>query len=69
MNNNGTWDIAAADSNTDFLNSGENEKELWKWAWAATRGTHKYEICADATSSISEADETNNCVSKIFTVP
>ena len=68
-NNDGTWNIVAKSAFTDALSQRDSGKERWDFAWAPTKlGTHKYEICADATSLFSEADETNNCVSKIFIV-
>lgn len=68
VGNNGNWDGPVNDSIVDSLSAGGNETELFKYAWAAIPGTHKYEICADATSYIAESDETNNCISKIFIV-
>lgn len=47
--------------------------EIWREAWVSISGTHKIEICADAVSEpelrMAESNETNNCLSKIITVP
>jgi len=67
INNDGDWDILDNES-TDSLAVGESETELFTHVWAATPGTHKYEICADATSYIAESNETNNCVSVRFVI-
>ena len=68
IGNNGDWNVATKNAVTDMLNQGINVRKHWNFVWAATQGTHKYEICADATFYIKELDETNNCISKIFTV-
>lgn len=68
IGNDNSWDIMAKDSIVDSLSAGKSEKELFKYVWAATPGTHKYEICADATSYIAESNETNNCVSVRFVI-
>lgn len=68
IGNDGSWDIIAKDSIVDSLSAGGSEKELFKYVWAATPGTHKYEICADATSYIAESNETNNCISMRFVI-
>ena len=69
IGNNGDWNVPAKNAVTDTLDQGINLRKRWDFAWAATPGTHKYKICADATFYIKELDETNNCISKIFTVP
>ena len=67
-NNDGTWDVLPANQSTDALAVNATQTATWSNAWIATAGTHKYEICADATGIITESDDNNNCVSKIFTV-
>lgn len=37
--------------------------------WVAAGGSHTLELCADSQNSISEIFETNNCVTKTFSVP
>lgn len=68
INNDGKWDIATKDAIVDVLVPSGKEKEDWKWVWAATQGTHKYQICADSLSMINESDETNNCQSVRFVI-
>lgn len=44
------------------------ETETWQGAWTPTAGTHNFEVCADSGNVVSESNETNNCVSRTFTV-
>lgn len=68
INNDGRWDITTKDGFVDVLVPSGKEKEYWKFVWAATPGTHKYEICADSGSNIKESNETNNCKSARFVI-
>ena len=55
------------DQTTYALDPGETEGEEWNGVWKCTKGTHKYQICADATGRVTESKERNNCVSQTFT--
>jgi len=68
IGNNGTWDVLPANAATAGLAPGAAVGVNWSGVWTATSGTHKYEICSDATSLISESDETDNCTTQTFTV-
>ena len=68
INNDGKWDITTKDAFVDTLVPKGKERELFKFVWAATKGTHRYEICADSGLNIKESNEANNCVSKIFRI-
>jgi hypothetical protein len=69
INNDGTYDWTnASNKSTGNLAAGGSETENWSSVWTAVVGTHKYEICADVTSVITESNETNNCATQTFTV-
>ena len=68
IDNNGTYDVLLTDQSTGVLNAGATETETWSNVWTAQAGTHKYEICADATALVTESNEGNNCVTQTFTV-
>ena len=68
IGNNGTWDVLPANAATAGLAPGAAVGVNWSGVWTATSGTHKYEICSDATSLISEENETDNCVTQTFTI-
>ena len=67
VGNDGTWDVTPANAATSALSGGSSETENWNNVWTAVDGTHKYEICADATGVVSETDNGNNCRSTTFT--
>ena len=55
------------DQSTGSLAPSADEFEFW--TWTATAGAHTLQMCADATSAVSESNEFNNCFSSIpFTV-
>jgi len=68
ITNNGTWDVLPANQATGSLAVSATETETWSNAWTAVVGTHLFEICADATSVVSESNESNNCSTQTFTV-
>ena len=68
IGNNGSYDVLPANQSTGVLNPGATETETWSNVWTATAGTHKYQICADATGAVAESNEGNNCVERTFTV-
>lgn len=71
--NNETWDQYPGAVQTKAIAVDGNETIFWRNIWTSISGTHKIEVCADADSDpalrISESNETNNCLSRIFTVP
>ncbi|TSD02175.1 MAG: hypothetical protein Athens071424_178, partial [Parcubacteria group bacterium Athens0714_24] len=68
IGNNGSWDVNPSNQSTGNLSDGATEVETWNNVWTAVAGTHKYEICADVTGTVTESDEGNNCTSQTFTV-
>lgn len=68
IDNNGSWDITPADQSTGSLGYFATETETWTNIWTAVAGTHRYEICADATNVVVEQNESNNCATANFTV-
>ncbi|PIW67856.1 MAG: hypothetical protein COW10_04385, partial [Candidatus Omnitrophica bacterium CG12_big_fil_rev_8_21_14_0_65_42_8] len=62
------YDVLPANQSTGALNPGATETETWSNVLTATAGTHKYQICADATGAVAESNEGNNCVERTFTV-
>ncbi|OGZ45764.1 MAG: hypothetical protein A2756_02540 [Candidatus Ryanbacteria bacterium RIFCSPHIGHO2_01_FULL_48_27] len=57
------------DQTTGALAAEGSETETWTNAWTATEGAHKFQICADGGSVVSESIESNNCTtSASFTV-
>src|SRR3989344_1616789 len=68
LGNNGSYDLTLANQTTGGLLAGYFEDESWT-GWTAVAGTHKFEVCADATGAINEANEDNNCATRVFTVP
>jgi hypothetical protein len=67
VGNNGSEEIGDLRA-TGILASGAIELETWSSIWTSTAGTHKFEVCADVGSVVSESNETNNCTSMVFTV-
>lgn len=67
INNNGSWNLTGTRA-TGSLAVNATENESWNSFWTATSGTHKYEICADSAGGVTESDETNNCITRTFTV-
>ena len=68
VSNDGSYDVTLPNQTTTALAAGASETENWPDAWTAAAGTHKYEVCADATSVLDETDEGNNCSTSVFTV-
>ncbi len=67
LNNDGTYDTTLTNQTTGALSPNGSETENWNWTGVA--GTHKFEVCADNTNTVSESDEGDNCaVSASFTV-
>lgn len=69
LDNNGTWDIFMGAMPTSALGVNAIVTKSWQETWIAIAGTHKFEICADVDLEVAESDETNNCLSRVFTVP
>lgn len=73
LNNNGSWDQFPGAVTTQSMEINNSRTVIWRNVWTSISGTHKIEICADAASEselrVAESNETNNCLSKIFTVP
>lgn len=67
VGNNGTWDISI-NAPAGAVDVGQSESKEWAPNWSAALGTHRYEICADVNSEISESNENNNCVVFQFNV-
>ena len=68
ISNNGSFDVTPANQTTNALAPGATEVENWTNAWTAQVGTHRFEICADSSSVITESNESNNCATQTFTV-
>lgn len=68
VNNDSSWDYTDDTMQADPLGSGESQTIIWENAWTAVVGNHKVEVCADQNNIITERDETNNCMTKVFTV-
>ena len=68
INNDGSFDVTPANQTTNALAPGATEVENWTNAWTAQVGTHRFEICADSSSVITESNESNNCATQTFTV-
>ncbi len=71
IGNNATWDLERAVSSASMpsADSASNyEDEQWLNAWLTTPGTHRYELCTDYDSSVTEFLGNNNCASSTFTV-
>lgn len=67
--NNGTWDVVVAGNQPSYsLTSRALEAEAWPNAWTTVEGTHRFEVCADTLSQVSESNETDNCTTQTFTV-
>ncbi|HEY4516275.1 MAG TPA: CARDB domain-containing protein [Candidatus Paceibacterota bacterium] len=65
IGNNGSWDLTPGNATTGALSSGASESENWNASINA--GTHRFEFCADINNSVSESNESNNCVVQTFT--
>lgn len=66
--NDGSWDFTPAPISTPALNANVMKLESWFDVWTAVSGTHRFEICADATNAATESNEANNCTAMTFTV-
>ncbi len=69
IGNDDVWDVTVSpNQSTGLLAINSSEIETWASAWVATAGTHKFEICADTTSVVTETNESNCFNSGTFTV-
>ncbi|MBI2065382.1 MAG: hypothetical protein HYT62_05045, partial [Candidatus Yanofskybacteria bacterium] len=68
LDNNGSYDQTFTNASTGALIAGATEVETWSSVWTAVVGTHKFEVCADTGSVVSESNEGDNCTTQTFTV-
>lgn len=66
VNNDNTWQDITPDKDTSALATNAEADVSWASAWTAVAGTHKFKICADATSIVAESNNNNNCAARIF---
>jgi len=64
----GTYDMVFVNLQTSDLPASASEAANWNDVWTSVVGTHRFEVCADATGTVNESDETNNCTTATFTV-
>lgn len=72
VGNNGTWNQIENETIGPMNSESPRFSTVWFGAkggvWKAVSGTHKFEICADATNVVVESMESNNCITQLFTV-
>lgn len=78
-NNDGSWNLQPPTGTTNQATPGLGPSEstngtllpriTWTLDWTGKpAGTHKFEVCADVGSAVSESNESNNCTSTTFTI-
>ncbi len=67
-NADGSWNIGPLDVATPALAQSATSIASWVNAWQAPGGTHRVEVCADATARVTEANESDNCKVLVFSV-
>lgn len=64
----GTWNVGPFDVNSAALVVNGTVDAPWIGIWAAPGGTHRLQVCADATNVVAESNEADNCREVVFTV-
>lgn len=64
----GSWNVGPLDVQTGAIALNQTEVARWVNAWQPPTGTHRVEVCADATNTVQEANEADNCKILVFVV-
>lgn len=67
-NHDGAWDAEPSLVSFTSLASGAEEKKTWNAVWTTIAGWHRAFVCVDATDTVRELDDQDNCVNVRFTV-
>jgi hypothetical protein len=63
-----TWNVGPFDVTSAALAVNGTVDAPWIGVWAAPSGTHRLEVCADATNVVTESNENDNCRVVVFDV-